>query len=560
MRFAAPGTMSNSLLNIGASGLRVAELALRVTGHNVANANTPGYSRQQALQTSNLPLYAGVGYLGQGANVTTVRRIYDSFLTVQVAAGQSQTSGLDRQLQLLTSLDSVLSNSSTGLSGSLQEFFGALDGIASQPSQNAPRQTFLASTEVLANRIRSVSQRLDTLGAEVNNEIPAQVAAVNVTSKQIAMLNERIAQTEATSNGQPANDLRDQRDALVRDLNTVVRARVTETGDGQFSVYIGNGQPLVLGQKNYELKAEPSEFDSAQFSVSFDTGNGTMPLSLEQIGGGKLAGLLAFRQDTLEPARAELGRIAAVLGTAVNTQHAAGFDLDGAAGGAVFSFDSMDPPVASKRNTGSGTVGASITDMNQLSGSDYRVSFIGGQYVVKRLPDDVEVGTAAAPGTLNVDGLQLTFGGAAADGDSFLVRPAANASRNFQLELTDPRKFAAAAADPTAAGNGVLDNGNASQLAALRNATLLNGGSTSIGSAYIDLVTDVGTQTKGVELMHKAQSQLLEDGVAAQQAISGVNLDEEAANLLRFQQAYQASAKVMQTATSIFDTLLSIAN
>lgn len=552
--------MNNSLLNIGASGLRVAEMALQVTGHNIANASTPGYTRQQALQTSNLPLYVGAGYLGQGAHVTTVRRIFDSYLTAQVTASQSQASGLERQSQLLTSLDGILSNSSTGLTVALQDFFASLDGVAANPSQTAPRQAFIAAGEVLANRIRSLDQRLETQAIEVNQEIPAQVAAVNVATKQIAALNEQIRLAEATSNGQPANDLRDQRDALVRELNTVVRTRVVEGSEGQFDLYVGNGQPLVLGQKSFELKAESSEFDPSQYSVSFDTGNGTVPLSVEQLGGGKLAGLLAFRQDTLEPARAQLGRIVAALGSAMNTQHAAGVDLDGAAGTALFSFAGMPAPVASARNTGSGSVSATLLDVNQLSGHDYQLTFQGGAWVAQRLPDKVAVGSATPPATLNVDGLEFTFGGTPDEGDSFLLRPTSNAARNFEMLLNDPRKFAAATVDPTAAGNGPLDNGNANLLAALRNATLLNGGSTSFGNAYVDLVTDVGTQARGVGLMAEAQGQVLKDTVAAQQAVSGVNLDEEAANLLRYQQAYQASAKVMQTAATVFDTLLSIAN
>lgn len=552
--------MSNSLLNIGASGLRVAELALQVTGHNIANASTPGYTRQQALQTSNLPLYVGAGYMGQGAHVTTVRRIFDNYLTSQVTANQSQASGLERQSQLLGTLDGILSNSNTGLTVALQDFFAALDGVAANSSQSAPRQAFIAAGEALANRIRSVDQRLAAQATEVNQEIPAQVTAANVASKQIAALNERIRLAEAVRNGQPANDLRDQRDTLVRELNTIVRTRVVEDSEGQFDLYIGNGQPLVLGQKAFALKADASEFDASQYSVSFDTGNGTVPLRVEQLGGGKLAGLMAFRHDTLEPARAQLGRIVAALGTAMNAQHAAGYDLDGGTGTALFSFAGMGSAVASARNTGAGAVSATLLDVNQLSGHDYQLTFRGGEWVAQRLPNNDTVGTVTPPGVLTVDGLEFTMGGTPDEGDTFLLRPASDVARSFEMVLNDPRKFAAAAMDPTAAGGGALDNGNANLLVALRTAGLLNGGATSLGNAYIDLVTDVGTQARGVELMAQAQSQVLTDSVAAQQAVSGVNLDEEAANLLRYQQAYQASAKVMQTAVTVFDTLLSIAN
>ncbi|HWV04539.1 flagellar hook-associated protein FlgK [Ralstonia sp.] len=643
--------MSSSLLNIGASGLRVADINLQVTGNNIANASTPGYSRQEAVQTENIPLYAGVGYLGQGANVTTVKRIYDQFLTAQVQSGQASTSAADQLNSLVSGLSKYMSDSNSGLTSSLTSFFNAADGLASKPSDTTARQVFLNAAAGLQSRFNSIAGQLSSLNNQVNTQVQTQISSVNGTAQQIASLNDQISKAEA-STGQPANDLRDQRDQLVQTLNQSIKASVVQTGDGQFNIYVGNGQALVQGNQSYQLTAVPSQYDPTQLSVGYKSPGGTVNIDDSQLGGGALGGLMDFRSNTLIPAQNSLGRLATAVTADVNAQNKLGMDANGNIGTDLFSVAS--PSVApSANNTGSGTLTASITNANAGQGYDYQVKYQGGAYTVSHYPDgSASVTVSSWPTT--IDGVTLNLSGTMNSGDSFLVRPTANAAATMQTLTTDYHNVAAASpvvlnqgsnntgsaavsslgVDSTYAGspltspinltyssavggslsgfpgsvtvtaggtsttytggtapytqgatyafNGVqmtlsgspgngdtftisantansTDNGNASALAKLRNSNLLDGGTTSIGTAWNNLVTQVGVQANRASTNLTSQKALLASSTQQQQSVSGVNLDDEAMNLMKYQQAYQASAKVMQTANSLFASLLSIA-
>jgi len=644
--------MSTSLLNIGATGLRVADINLQVTGNNIANASTPGYSRQEAVQTENIPLYAGVGYLGQGANVTTVKRIYDQFLTAQVQSGQASTSAADQLNSLLSGLNKYMSDSNSGLSTSLTSFFNAADGLASKPSDTTARQVFLNAAASLQSGFNSIAGQLNSLNGQVNTQVQTQISSVNATTQQIASLNDQIAKAEA-STGQPANDLRDQRDQLVQTLNQSIKASVVQTGDGQFNIYVGNGQALVQGNQSYQLTAVPSQYDPTQLSVGYKSPAGTVSIDDSQLGGGALGGLMDFRNKTLIPAQNSLGRLATAVSADVNAQNKLGMDANGQMGTDLFSV--AGPSVAaSTNNTGSATMTASITNANAGQGYDYQIKYQGGAYTVSHYPDgSASVTVTSWPTT--IDGVTLNLSGTMNSGDSFLVRPTANAAATMQTLTTDYHNVAAASpvvlnqgsnntgsatvssigVGSTYAGapltspvnltyssavggslsgfpgsvtvnvngtnttysggtapyvqgatysfNGVqmtlsgtpgngdtfaisantansTDNGNASALAKLRNANLLDGGTTSIGSAWNNLVTQVGVQANQAGTNLTSQKALLASSTSQQQSVSGVNLDDEAMNLMKYQQAYQASAKVMQTANSLFSSLLSIAN
>ncbi|KHK57997.1 flagellar hook protein FlgK [Ralstonia sp. A12] len=643
--------MSSSLLNIGATGLQVANINLQVTGNNIANANTPGYSRQEAVQTENIPLYAGVGYLGQGANVTTVKRIYDQFLTAQVQNGQAATSSADQLNSLVSGLSQYMSDSNSGLSSALTSFFNSADSLTSNPSSTTARQVFLNAAAGLQSRFNSIAGQLNSLSGQVNTQVQTQISSVNSVAQQIAGLNDQITKAEA-STGQPANDLRDQRDQLVQTLNKSIKASVVQTSDGQYNVYVGNGQALVQGNQSYQLTAVPSQYDPTQLSVGYKSSAGTVTIDDSQLGGGALGGLMDFRRNTLIPAQNSLGKLAAAVSADVNAQNSLGMDANGKMGTNLFSV--AGPTVAaSSNNTGSATVTASITNANAGQGYDYQIKYQGGAYTVSHYPDgSASVTVTSWPTT--IDGITMNVSGSMASGDSFLVRPTANAASSMQTLTTDYHNVAAATpvvlnqgsnntgsatvssigVDSTYAGspltspvnltyssavggslsgfpgsvtvnvngtnttytggtapytqgatysfNGVqltlsgtpanndtfaisantansTDGGNASALAKLRNATLLDGGTTSIGSSWNNLVTQVGVQANTASSNLTSQKALLASSTQQQQSVSGVSLDDEAMNLMKYQQAYQASAKVMQTANTLFDSLLSIA-
>jgi flagellar hook-associated protein 1 len=643
----------SSTLNIGITGLKAAQIGITTTTHNISNAATPGYSRQESIQSNRQPLATGVGFIGQGVEVNTVRRIYSDFLINQVMGAQAASSHLDTQYSHITRLNNLLADATAGLSPVLQDFFNGIHDVANNPADPAARQAMLSASSTLVSRYHSLDANLNGIRSEVESEIQTSVEAINSYVLQIARLNDQIATSESVSDGHEANDLRDQRDLLLTDLNKEIKTTVVRMADGGINVYAINGQALVLGNQSAQLSAQPSASDNTRTSVAYAMSGVTQPLRESDITGGRLGGLVAFRSETLDTAQNTLGRMAIGLALSFNEQHRLGQDLAGNPGGDYFSLAS---PVASPGagNTGNAEIAAAFVDAGALTTSDYQIAYDGANYTITRLGDGAAQTAAALPAI--VDGLQISLtSGMIAAGDRFLLRPARNGASGIGLAMSDPAEIAAAAPIRTgaASGNtgtatispgavdssypasplagpvtltfnsatgmlsgfpaastvtvdnhgtlatyapgapvpyaagakisfdgmtfslsgapanddqfavqpntgGIGDNRNALLLAALQTRQILSNGTLNFTDAYGQLVSDTGSKTRELEVASGAQGKLLEEASLSQQSFSGVNLDEEATRLLRYQQAYQASAKVMQIASEMFDTLLSI--
>jgi len=541
--------MATSILSVGQSALAAAQVGINTTGHNIANAATPGYNRQVIVQGAAQAQNFGFGFLGQGVDVSTIKRVYNEFLGNQVQSAQTTKSGLDSHYAQIRQINNLLADPTAGLSPALQEFFTGLQDVASNPTSIPARQSALSSAESLASRFQSMAGRLDEIGRSLNGQIQSSVADINTYGAQIAQLNDAIGKAQRAS-GQPPNDLLDQRDQLLMELNKHIK--VTVVGQGSdYNVFIGNGQPLVVGVSTYTLTNVASATNPEKLEVAYRASNGSLvPLAESALSGGQLGGLLDFRSQSLEPAQNALGRVAIGLASSFNAQHQLGFDLGGAAGGAFFT--TATPVVGeNSNNTGSATLTASISNVNALTTSDYRLQFDGTNYTVTRLSDNTPTTFAAFPQT--IDGVTLNLTAGAAAGDSFLIRPTVNGASGFGVAITDPAKIAAAAQT-----GAVGDNSNALLLGALQTANTLGNGTVSYQGAYSQFVSQVGNKTRELEVTSSAAGKLLTEATMSLQNESGVNLDEEAANLLRYQQAYQAAGKVMQIASELFDVLLSI--
>lgn len=633
--------MATNIFGIGITGLQAAQAGLITAGHNISNASTPGYTRQQVDFSNATPLATGSGFLGNGVDIVTVRRLYSEFLSAEVLTASTQSNSLDSYYSQIRQLDNLLADPSAGLSPALQDFFTALQGVATTPNIASSRQALLSSAEALKSRFQVIDQRLTDLRDGVNTELGATAQEISNYATQIADLNQRIIVARGAAGGQPPNDLLDQRDRLVADLNKDIRATVVVQDDGAYNVFVGSGQPLVTGTLAYSLATLRDPVDPTRITIGYRTASGVVRLPEAMLDGGKLGGLLAFRREALDPAQNALGRVAITLAQTFNAQHQLGQDLNGQLGTALFSIGA--PQVnSSLNNAGNAVIAAAFdpADVGALTASDYRVNYDGVNFVLTRLADGATQTFAAFP--QNVDGLTLTLAsGAAAAGDSFLIRPTAAGASTLGVAITDPSKIAAAAPvrtaqaaantgtgkisagtvdsvganlqqpvtitftsagtfdvsgtgtgnpaglaytagqnisfngwtvqisgapaagdsfsiGPNTGGNG--DNRNALALASLQTAKILDGGAASYQGAYASLVSQVGTQTRRLQVTSEAQAAVLEQVQTAQQSYSGVNLDEEAANLIRFQQAYQASGKVLQIASTLFDTLLQLGN
>lgn len=675
------GSIATSL-----SGLQAAQLGLSTTEHNIANANTAGFTRQRTIQASNPAQQTGAGFVGRGTQVATIERVYSRFLTEQVNRSQSKASGLDSYYAQIQQIDNLFADPTTGLSPVLQDFFASVQDLAANPSQLSSRQAMLSTAQTLSARYQSLGDQLAAIGDSINGEIKATVAGVNSYADQIAFLNQQIGVAEA-STGQPANDLLDSRDQLVAELNRLIQAKTTNNGDGSVSVFIGSGQQLVVGTQVTHLSAIPSSSDPARLTIGLKSATGTQEMPESLLSGGSLGGLLEFRRQSLDPASSDLGRNAASLALTFNAQSALGQDLLGqsqistASTGFSPNLFSVAAPavVANTRNpSGSASVTAAFVSpppfkgnfYTDLGSSDYQLDSDASGLTLTRLSDNRQwLGNdlAAINSQLASDpqGFSLASDAALSAGSSYLIQPTREAARNLSVNpvlVADARLIAAAApirgslgvantgsarilaaevgpgyaaalgtlpitleyqggslrnfpvgakvsidgADPvvisaatdaiaytsgasiTLVGSvasdppvgvsfsisGLANDGdrfvidrnpgatadgrNALALSQLQTRDTMSGNSASYQEAYAQLVGEIGSRTRHVMVSGEAQQTLLEQAQSSRDSVSGVNLDEEAANLIRYQQAYQASAKAMQISASLFDTILQV--
>lgn len=550
---------SGDMFGTAVSGLQAFQRNLVTTGHNISNVNTEGFSRQSVELAARNPIALGSGFIGTGVNVTSIQRVYDVFINNQVTTRNSTYNQLDTMQQLSSAVDELLADDEAGLNPALQTFFDAVHGVANNPTSIPSRQVMISEADTLANRFVTMNQRFSDLRASVNEQMATVASEINGIAGSIAELNTSIVLESGSANGQPPNDLLDRRDVLVNQLAELVSVRTVTADNGSLDVFIGNGQTLVLGDTTNSISTVRSEFDQSEIDISFKSSTVNYSIS-NQISGGKLGGLLEYRDQILDPVQDSMGRIAIGLAATVNAQHQLGADINGNAGGLFFnSILTSSPEVFSNtgNNPASGTVSVGITDINAIKASDYQLNYDGANFTVLRLSDNTVVdsgfGVGALPRTIAADGLSISLAGSVAAGDSFLLRPVRNGATDIKVAITSAADVAAATI-----GNSLGDNSNALALAALQIKKVMGGSTETYQTAFSKLVGTVGVSTNQAKVNAAAQRTLLDRAIESQQSISGVNLDEEAANLIKYQQAYQAAAQVISVADDIFQTLLSV--
>ena len=542
-----------NIFTIGQSALAAAQAGISTAGQNIANVSTLGYSRQSVVQTATTPQPLGFGYLGQGTQVTAIRRIYSDYLGGQVVSAQSSSSQLDAQYSLIQQIDNMLADPSAGLSPAMQDFFNSLQDVSTYPADAPARQAALSSAQAMASRFRDLHSRLEDVRQGMNLQITDSVKSINSVAQQLVALNRAIDSAQSVSNGAPANDLLDQRDQLVSDLSKQIKVTVTQQR-GQYSVSIGNGQPLVTGASFHTLKTVASRTDPSRLEVAYDIPGQQSILTSDSLAGGALGGLLEFRSQTLEPTQNALGRVALALASAINDQQQSGYTRSNVAGGNFFNLPAMRT-VASSANQGQASISAALTDASKLTTSDYRLQFVDGQFSLTRLSDNTVLKTSTDLNTTlsasSSEGFSIALSGTPVNGDEFLIRPTAGVAGSLSVAISNTNDIAAASSR-----NSAGDNSNILKMIALQTGKTLNGGNDSYQSAYAQLVNQVGSKTAELAATSTSAATIRNQAQAASQNVSGVNLDEEAANLIKYQQAYQAAGKVLQLAKQMFDSLI----
>ncbi len=649
------------ILGIGKSGLLTYRTFLDTTGHNITNANVEGYSRQRTLTTTNPPELMGSYYVGNGVRVSGVDRIYNELLSGQIYSTSATTAELETYATYANRIDNMFGDLEVGLDAAIQDFFDAVQGVADDPASIPQRQLMLSEAEGLVERMHGLQTRVEDQQKLINSELASAVNDLNAIAGSLAEINEDIVIAQGLASGGSPNDLLDERDRLLKQLSELVSFTSFKQDDGSINVFIGKGQPLVIGFQPSTLGVTPDTTDFTKRDITISAGTGSQVIT-SQFYGGSIGGLLSFRDEILVAAQNQLGLVSVGLAMRVNEQHRLGLDLNGNLGGDLFLTPTVE--VLADANNAGGAVTAAYVNASNLQPSDYELRYDGGNiYTLTRLSDAtttaINTGGVSPFTTVEIDGFTMDITAGAAVGDTFLVRPTYSVAGDIEVAITNLNNIAAAAPlrakeatdanglatntgtgiisqprisdltniplsgvggditltfNPNAGGVGIPgfdvtgglvttllydpategtgkqfslptrggatftlsgvpangdsfvisdntlatgDNRNALFLSDLQSATSLYNGSTSFQQAYGQLISDIGTKTRHADINYRAQSALLDQAIAARESVSGVNLDEEAANLMRYQQAYQASAQVIMVASTLFDTLLS---
>ncbi|MNO39835.1 Flagellar hook-associated protein 1 [compost metagenome] len=411
----------------------------------------------------------GQVFIGSGTTLADVRRVYNAFIENQLRTTTSLSSEASSYLDQITPLDTSLSSSDTGITAALKTFFTAMQDAAAKPAEDSSRQLLLSSAQSLAKRFNTLSSQLNQQLSNVNSNMAGIADQVNNLTKTIAELNTQITRVSATA-GQP-NDLLDQRDGAVRELNKLIGTDVVER-EGNYDVYLKNGQALVLGKTTQTLGVEPSAADPTRSNLILNRGSTKMDITSSATG-GELGGLIRYRTDTLDPALNELGRVALAVADAINSQLAQGVDKNGNFGATLFGDINSAKAISersiakSTNSAGSGNLDVTIKDPGKLSTSDYQVTFTSATgYSVRKLPEGTEMGRydlSDDPAPV-IDGFTLSLnGGGLAAGDSFKITPTRNAAADIETVLTDPKGLALSSPLTATSGSGNKGTGVISQ-------------------------------------------------------------------------------------------------
>ncbi|RRY30247.1 flagellar hook-associated protein FlgK [Pseudomonas aeruginosa] len=444
----------SDLLSIGLSGLGTSQTWLTITGHNITNVKTPGYSRQDAIQQTQVPQFSGAGYMGSGSQIVDVRRLASDFLTGQLRNATSQNSELSAFRSQIEQLDGLLSNTTTGVSPAMQRFFAALQAAANNPSSTEAREAVLAQAEGLGKTFNTLYDQLDKQNSLINQQLGALASQVNHLSQSVASYNDAIA--KAKSAGAVPNDLMDARDEAVRKLSEMIGVTAVTQDDNSVSLFIGSGQPLVVGNTVSTLSVVPGLDDPTRYQVQLSNGNSIQNVT-GLVSGGEMGGLLAYRNSALDSSYNKLGQLAITLADTINKQLGQGLDLAGKAGANLFG-DINDPDITALRvlakngNTGNVHANLNITDTSKLNSSDFRLDFDGTNFTARRLGDDASMQVTVSgtgPYTLSFkdangidQGFNLTLDQLPAAGDRFTLQPTRRGAADIEATLKNASQLA----------------------------------------------------------------------------------------------------------------------
>lgn len=652
--------MTVSLYQTGVSGLLASQQQLATTGHNIANVNTDGYTRQRAEQNSAQGLYSGGSFIGGGTYVQDITRLYDKFSYKEQLLNTSNLGNADSLNGRLNQLNEIMSFSGEAITNSVNQFYQSVNGVADDPSDLGLRSIVLNQAEILSSDFRSLNQNFDELEKSVNGGIEQVALKISDISLELAKINETILQAkDLTQAGQP-NDLLDKRDQLITELGQYTKVNTVEDNNGVMTVMIGQGTTLVAGITPLTVRVESGDPDPLKTQLRLVGPNSTVAIEGNKLG-GSLAASFEYRDEDLAQVRNEINRLAMAISETLNKSQSDGLDLNGQQGANLFSDINTKALQQSRvlspsNNSGDLQAQVNITDVSLLPADEFEVRYNGAIYTITNTTTGQSENLGAAGTGTHTTSFGFEFietSGTPANDDSYIIRPTENSAASMQVTLTDSAGIAASSAveitpsdhnvsaggiaivdmfdpviaqaampmridvlespsgtfnytitdntnttsapiaytppsqvislpplpstaafqveisgEPSGSGPnapeqffigdafGLGNSHNAVSMAKTQELGVANGGKETFSQSLAVSTSVVGSKASSATLNAETAQALFTQAFNRNQETSGVNLDEEAANLLKFQQAYQASSQIISVANTIFDTIL----
>ena len=549
-----------SVLNTAKLGLLSQQLAIEVTGQNIANVQTEGYSRQEVIFEATNPRNFSLGQVGTGVRVAGIERSHNEFLFSQIL-GEGDTLGRSQvrknvfeQLELLLSENNGLS-----LNGSLSSFFNGLQDVASNPTGLPERSSLLAEAQNLSSVFNNLGESLFQIQQNLDSAISVEVAKINSLAQEVAALNKSIHANEPTTFS--ANDLRDKRDQKVKELSEMIDLNFVDEMDGQISLTLDDGTPLVLQSTVFTLATSINGNNKSFLDIGVldATGNSTNVTS--SLTGGTIKGFLEMRDVEVEGLKDKLDRLAAGFIQEFNEIHQQGFGIDGSTGNNFFN-PLKTTVVSNVNNTGSSTLTATNGDPSNISIDKYEITFTGSNsFSLQNLTTGISPGTFtfASGSTFNLaNGFAVTISGTPAVGDSYKLSASESAAREFSVSnevLSNGNKISAGLNSSTDGGNALALTDLQSKLV-FDSVTLKSGSGTfTFDEFYSSIVGTVGVQSYASRNTLSQKEGILLQLNTRRESIAGVSIDEEMINMIKFQQAFNAAARLIGVAEEMMDKL-----
>jgi len=536
-----------ALFDTGRSAIFASQTALSVVSNNIANVNTPGYSRQDVILSVANPVETGAGYIGRGVGNVELKRHYDRFIHLQII-GQSHSFGRSYSLeQGLSNIEQIFNEAKdAGLLNPLQEYFNSWQDLATNPEGQTQRITLLNKTDSLVKSAKQMEGDLKDALKYINEEIEGAVDSVNSITANIAALNQKITEIEAGNSGNTASYFRDERDQLLNDLAEIVEFDWYEDGDASVSVLI-NGKSIVNRTQAFQL--------STVVDIEGDRNIYLHGVKMDSVlNKGQLGGLLAVRDEIEQNPLHDLRKLVASIIKETNILHNSGYGLDGSTNNDF--FDPLQIKTLDS-STGADITSSTITDTSLLTLDEYDINFVdASNYEVYNHQTGALVtsGAYVSGDTINFEGIEVEITGAAVAGDSFFISPLTGVIKNFNRAVADTQKIAAASSDLNLPG----DNTNALQISQLPQTSIEDLNSTTFESYYRGLVSNVGTVSKAATDSLAYDENLLSEMKSRREAVSGVSLDEEAANLIKYQRAFEAGARILKVTDELLEMVINL--